>query len=195
MNVRRTLITGLVVLTAAVSSAKTIGWWKFDDEEPGTLSTAETRAANAASADYGIGTFHSITDTGAGKIGTEAGHMPVFVSSRHTKVYDPVTDRQYDNTAAVRFQVTGTTDTTVEGGTVCIPDSANLRPENFTIECFVRTTQKALYTMVPIFGRKYSSFTDETFGLCLLNNGCLFARLRSNGSSNLSDLKGEGKNM
>ena len=193
MNARRTLITGLVVLTAAVSSAKTIGWWKFDDEAPGTLSTAETRAANAASADYGSGVFRSITGTGAGTVGTVADHMPVFVESRHTKVYDPVTDQQYDNTAAVGYQVTGTTDVTVEGGAVCIPDSENLRPANFTIECFVCTTQKVLYTMVPIVGRPCSSFTDETFGLCMLNNGCLFARMRSNGSSHLSDLSGEGK--
>lgn len=185
-------LTAPLFACMSAAMADTVGWWRFDDGLPGTSSTAVLAATNAVSSTYGTGAYYSITNTGAGTLDTDAAHMPTFVSASYS-VYDPISEMYYENKSAVRFARTGTTKSTVEGGAVLIPSSPELKPTSLTIEGFVKTADTPLNTMVPIFGRPLGgSFVSESFALCMLSNGKLFARLRTGVKTYQSDTGGAG---
>ena len=127
------------IVTSTVS-AKTVAWYHFDELEPGTRATGETRFLNAvdptvapaipASKDNGI------------SFGTTASKYPVGVSAfpDGEGFTDPLTDLFRENGKALEFHANGIGR---EVGSTVLIDNADdvLMPgDDYTIECFFKNT-------------------------------------------------------
>ena len=84
--------------------ADTVGWWRFDELQPGNQATQSCPVTNSVSPTVGKGAAISIDGTTEG---TDSAYMPRYVSARQgaiqSFVYDPVSGQSYANAASMAF--------------------------------------------------------------------------------------------
>lgn len=177
----RFFLFGLCVASASAASAETIGWWHFDEQDPGGKTTgAAGEIVNSASSEYGAGKVFSADSTGA--VGTDANYYPVYTdvqkdANRLLRIYDPVTGETHVNRASLTFVKDGTASAN-NGGGVDIPNEAQFRISTYTVELFFKSTDSTFDAPVPIVAKPTSSFTSgaESWEIGLLTSGKLFMR-------------------
>ena len=182
----RFFLFGLCVATASAASAETIGWWHFDEQDPGGKTTGATgEIVNSASSEYGAGKVFSADSTGA--VGTDANYYPVYSdvqkdANRLLKIYDPVTGETHVNRASLTFVKDGA-ETANNGGGVRILNDKAFRIPNYTVELFFKSTDATFDTIAPIVGKGKSGFQTESWQIGMLTSGKLFMRYNGTASS------------
>lgn len=191
----RTILFALTFGIGLACSAETIGWWHFDEQDPGGKTTgAAGEIVNSVSSEYGSGKVFSADSTGA--VGTDANYYPVYAdiqkdANRPLRIYDPVTGETHVNRSSLTFVKDGTASAN-NGGGVDIPNDARFRISTYTVELFFKSTDSTFDTIAPIVAKVYSTFGggSESWQIGLLTNGKLFLRY-SGGTSSTSS--GDGK--
>ena len=186
--INKAILSGVTLCSGLAIHAETIGWWHFDEQNPGGKTTGSpSEIVNAVSADYGAGKVFSADNTGA--IGTDSTYYPVYTAvpsdaNRVLSIYDPVTGHTHTNRASLTFVKDGTASAN-NGGGVDIPNEEQFRISTYTVELFFRTTDTAFDTIAPIVGKVYTSFGagSESWQIGLLTNGKLFLRYSGSSSS------------
>ena len=182
----RTILFVLMLGVGLACSAETIGWWHFDEQDPGGKTTgADGEIVNAASSEYGAGKVFSADSAGA--VGTDANYYPVYSgipkdANRLLKIYDPMTGETHVNRASLTFVKDGTA-TANNGGGVRILNNKAFRIPNYTVELFFKSTDATFDTIAPIVGKGKSGFQTESWQIGMLTSGKLFMRYSGAASS------------
>lgn len=151
------LVLGVTTLGVTSGSAKTIGWWRFEEGAVGDYTTASTVFDNTA--DPGKYTarpmVHVPTESSGVSQATEPAElMPQFVRNPHL-VYDPVAGVTYANTNALHIAAEDNeTQYYRKGGTVCVANDAAFNLQTMTVEFFVKISPVASTGDRFLFGQR-----------------------------------------
>ena len=200
----RRAIIGLVAaaLAAGVAQAKTVIWYRFEEQAPLTSTAAGVYVTNSVAATYPAHprTINNTTYNDNNETTPMAGYLPTYTNSAPAGycVYDPVTGTRVENRCGLHFHTTGRDDK--NGGMLRITEDAALNAiTNLTLEAFVRLGPDVPITsgyMRPIILKANQGF-QGTWGLhvyesnlfyrvtFLLDDGTTLAHGWGNGSKNV----------
>ena len=168
---RRALI-GLVAAALAAGSvqAKTVMWYRFEEQAPLTSTAAGVYVTNSVAATYPAHprTINNTTYNDNNETTPMAGYLPTYTNSAPAGycVYDPVTGTRVENRCGLHFHTTGSGDK--NGGMLRITEDAAMNAlTNLTLEAFVRIPTDVPITasyMRPIILKANQGF-QGTWGL------------------------------
>ena len=172
-------------LIAGSSSAETVAWWHFDEQEPGM--TASSGVVTESVSDSKA-TAYSINASTPNETGS---YRPTFTRPfPGLAVYDPVMGVTNSNHSAMKFRIArgGTNPTTDAGrayyGGALVTSGCDLLYANckvaITIEAFVCTTGGVYNTFAPIVGCvNNGDFVNEPWALYMRDDGTVVVRHNS----------------
>ena len=168
----RRAIIGLVaaVLAAGAAQAKTVMWYRFEEQAPLTSTAAGVYVTNSVAATYPAHprTIYDATYNDENETNPNVAYLPTYTNSAPTGycVYDPVTGTRVENRCGLHFHTTGSGDK--NGGMLRITEDAETNAiTNLTLEAFVRLGPDVPITgsyMRPIILKSYQNF-QGTWGL------------------------------
>lgn len=192
LQVKKMMVASVVVCGMTAVRAETLGWWHFDEEAPGAVTSDQTAFVNSAHPEHGTGAAKALAGTS-----DTGGIYPTYGKpSAHTLIYDPVTDTVWTNRSALSLRVEATGDKTSNGGAMMISKDTFFQPESVTAEAFICTTGGVINTFWPIFSYCPDNWqTGETWCLYMTANGKIEVRYRTknNTSPVVSGTGGQGK--
>ena len=174
-------IVGLVAaaLAAGAAQAKTVMWYRFEEQAPLTSTAVGVYVTNSVAATYPAHprTINGTTYNDNNETTPMAGYLPTYTNSAPAGycVYDPVTGTRVENRCGLHFHTTGSSDR--NGGMLRITEDAALNAiTNLTLEAFVR-----IPTDVPITGSymrpiilKANLSTQGTWGLHVFESNLFY---------------------
>ena len=177
----RRAIIGLVAaaLAACAAQAKTVMWYRFEEQAPLTSTAAGVYVTNSVAATYPAHprTINGTTYNDNNETTPMAGYLPTYTNSAPAGycVYDPVTGTRVENRCGLHFHTTGSSDR--NGGMLRITEDTALNAiTNLTLEAFVR-----IPTDVPITGSymrpiilKANLSTQGTWGLHVFESNLFY---------------------
>ena len=168
----RRAIIGLVAaaLAAGAAQAKTVMWYRFEEQAPLTSTAAGVYVTNSVAATYPAHprTINNTTYNDNNETTPMAGYLPTYTNSAPAGycVYDPVTGTRVENRCGLHFHTTGSGDK--NGGMLRITEDAAMNAlTNLTLEAFVRIPTDVPITasyMRPIILKANQGF-QGTWGL------------------------------
>lgn len=136
------ICAGLCVGMALAAQAKTVAWYRFEDQTLGTTAPAQVVVTNSAESGVHDALPRTINATTLDALGSEAAaYMPVYEASSPAGywVYDPVTQTHHANGGGMRFKSNGSAGGASKAGFLMVEDSEALRAiTNLTLEAFVK---------------------------------------------------------
>ena len=161
----RRAIIGLVAaaLAAGAAQAKTVMWYRFEEQAPLTSTAAGVYVTNSVAATYPAipRTINGNTYNDNNGTTPMAAYLPTYTNSAPAGycVYDPVTGTRVENRCGLHFHTTGSGDR--NGGMLRITEDAAMNAlTNLTLEAFVRIPTDVPITasyMRPIILKAHSS--------------------------------------
>ena len=196
----RRAIIGLVAaaLAAGAAQAKTVMWYRFEEQAPLTSTAAGVYVTNSVAATYPAHprTINGTTYNDNNETTPMAGYLPTYTNSAPAGycVYDPVTGTRVENRCGLHFHTTGSGDK--NGGMLRITEDAEMNAiTNLTLEAFVRLGPDVPITgsyMRPIILKSYQNF-QGTWGLHVFESNLFYrATYVLNDGSKLSQAWGNG---
>ena len=139
----RRAIIGLVAaaLAAGAAQAKTVMWYRFEEQAPLTSTAAGVYVTNSVAATYPAHprTIYDATYNDENETNPNVAYLPTYTNSAPAGyvVYDPVTGKRHANRGCLHFHTTGSGDQ--NGGMLRVTQDAALNAlTNLTLEAFVR---------------------------------------------------------
>ena len=177
----RRAIIGLVAaaLAAGAAQAKTVMWYRFEEQAPLTSTAAGVYVTNSVAATYPAHprTIYDATYNDENETNPNVAYLPTYTNSAPAGycVYDPVTGTRVENRCGLHFHTTGSGDR--NGGMLRITEDAAMNAlTNLTLEAFVR-----IPTDVPITGSymrpiilKANLSTQGTWGLHVFESNLFY---------------------
>ena len=168
-------------LAAGAAQAKTVMWYRFEEQAPLTSTAAGVYVTNSVAATYTYPahprTINGTTYNDNNETTPMAGYLPTYTNSAPAGycVYDPVTGTRVENRCGLHFHTTGSSDR--NGGMLRITEDTALNAiTNLTLEAFVR-----IPTDVPITGSymrpiilKANLSTQGTWGLHVFESNLFY---------------------
>ena len=177
----RRAIIGLVAaaLAAGAAQAKTVMWYRFEEQAPLTSTAAGVYVTNSVAATYPAHprTINGTTYNDNNETTPMAGYLPTYTNSAPAGycVYDPVTGARVENRCGLHFHTTGSGDQ--KGGMLRITEDAALNAiTNLTLEAFVRLGPDVPITgsyMRPIILKANTGF-QGTWGLHVFESNLFY---------------------
>ena len=177
---RRALI-GLVAaaLAAGAAQAKTVMWYRFEEQAPLTSTAAGVYVTNSVAATYPAHprTINNTTYNDNNETTPMAGYLPTYTNSAPAGycVYDPVNGTRVANRCGLHFHTTGSGDK--NGGMLRITEDAAMNAlTNLTLEAFVRIPTDVPITasyMRPIILKANQGF-QGTWGLHVFESNLFY---------------------
>ncbi len=157
-------------LAAGAAQAKTVIWYRFEEQAPLTSTAAGMYVTNSVAATYPAipRTINGSTYNDNNGTTPKADYLPTYTNSAPAGycVYDPVTGARVENRCGLHFHTTGRDDK--NGGMLRITEDAALNAiTNLTLEAFVRLGPDVPITsgyMRPIILKANTGF-QGTWGL------------------------------
>ena len=168
----RRAIIGLLAVALAVGAAqaKTVMWYRFEEQAPLTSTAAGVYVTNSVAATYPAHprTIYENQYNDENETNPNTAYLPTYTNSAPAGygVYDPVTGTRVENRCGLHFHTTGSGDK--NGGMLRITQDAALNAlTNLTLEAFVRLPPDVPITasyMRPIILKANETF-QGTWGL------------------------------
>lgn len=161
------IVTCLMLLMGTVH-AKTVAWYRFDDQAVGTKTQGGVAVTNCVDGSYPALPRTIYGTSYHDSASPNQTYLPAYAESAPTNyvVYDPVSAQRVANRGGLHFHTTGSSDR--NGGMLRVEDDAALRAiTNLTLEAFIRLpTDKAITGswMRPIILKMYDGY-QGTWGL------------------------------
>ena len=166
-------------LAAGAAQAKTVIWYRFEEQAPLTSTAAGVYVTNSVAATYPAipRTINGNTYNDNNGTTPMAGYLPTYTNSAPAGygVYDPVTGTRVENRCGLHFHTTGSGDQ--KGGMLRVNQDAALNAiTNLTLEAFVRLGPDVPITgsyMRPIILKANTGF-QGTWGLHVFESNLFY---------------------